>query len=518
MTLTFVGLLLPLLAGLGAFQYVSLERNLNNVRAASLRGDFEEGVLSLRQTLPAATPAPGGVASPSPSPSRGIPTPGPQTPADVIRSSLCLPGATADARARLAAAAQELARRISIAAGAQVGVLILDRRLHPVGHTPATVAVDSIPRLSSAPFEEALAGRTPAAEVIQTPNGPQLVAAFGIPTRTGGAVCGIAQLSTSTDQGDQVLSSFRTGLILSAAVVAALALLIGLLLTGRALAPMRRLTETARTLASGDLRARSRIPPRGDEVGVLAHTFDDMAERIESAFAVQAESEARMRRFIADASHELRTPVTALKGYIDVLRRGAGRDPAALDAALESMAAESERMRVLVLDLLTLARVDAQRLQAPEQLELASVVFSVLGQGIPGMPDSLTREPPDRAVNVLAERGSVETMVRNLLVNACKYAPGAAQIWRVSRDGDCGIFSVRDEGPGIAAGDLPHVFERFYRGEKTRAREEGGSGLGLSIVQGLAVAMGGAVEIASVEGGGTTVTVRLPLAPRLGSV
>jgi signal transduction histidine kinase len=115
---------------------------------------------------------------------------------------------------------------------------------------------------------------------------------------------------------------------------------------------------------------------------------------------------------------------------------------------------------------------------------------------------------------VLADRGSVIAIARNLLVNACKYAPGARQTWTMFARGGRAGFTVSDAGPGIAAGDLPHVFERFYRGEKTRAREEGGSGLGLSIVRGLARTHGGEVSIESAEGHGTTVTVRFqPAAP-----
>jgi signal transduction histidine kinase len=112
----------------------------------------------------------------------------------------------------------------------------------------------------------------------------------------------------------------------------------------------------------------------------------------------------------------------------------------------------------------------------------------------------------------MADRNALTAIVRNLLGNATKYAPDAPQRWTTAAGGDRGVLSVHDDGPGIPAADLPHVFERFYRGEKTRAREEGGSGLGLSIVQGLAGAMGGDVSLQSEEGRGTTVVVRLPLA------
>jgi two-component system OmpR family sensor kinase len=291
-----------------------------------------------------------------------------------------------------------------------------------------------------------------------------------------------------------------------------LALIIGVLLTGRTLRPMRRLTAAAEQLAAGDLTARSRLTPSSDEVGQLASSFDDMADRIQEAFAAQQDSEAQVRRFIADASHELRTPVTALKGYIDVLRRGAGRDPEALDAALAAMSNESERMRVLVLDLLTLARIDARRESHPEDFDLNGVVAALLDEGVPEMPEHVQRNFGVSPVLVHADRGAVSTVVRNLLVNACTYGHGAAQRWTIAAEAGWAKLEVHDDGPGIGASDLPHVFERFYRGEKTRAREEGGSGLGLSIVQALSRAQGGEVAIQSAEGMGTTVTVWLPLA------
>jgi two-component system OmpR family sensor kinase len=251
------------------------------------------------------------------------------------------------------------------------------------------------------------------------------------------------------------------------------------------------------------------VEGRHDEIGALARSFDDMAARIEQSFAAQQASEERTRRFIADASHELRTPVTALKGYIDVIRRGATPDPKSLDVALEAMAREAERMRVMVLDLLTLARLDGQQPAHPEVIDLGDAVAHLLDEGVPGMPDRVEQvlEP---GILAIVDRTALTTIIRNLLVNACKYGPGAPQRWRsYGRDGHA-CLEVSDEGPGIAPADLPHVFERFYRGEKTRAREEGGSGLGLSIVQGLARANHGDVSIDSVEGRGTTVTVWFP--------
>jgi two-component system, OmpR family, sensor kinase len=173
------------------------------------------------------------------------------------------------------------------------------------------------------------------------------------------------------------------------------------------------------------------------------------------------------------------------------------------------MGREAERMRVLVLDLLTLARLDAGRPAQPETLDLSALVAHILDEGVPGMPAAIDRQLGD-GVLANTDRNAAATIVRNLLVNACKYAPGAAQTWRTWTADQHAYLELRDEGPGISAADLPHIFERFYRGEKTRAREEGGSGLGLSIVQGLARTHRGDVSISSTEGRGTTVTVWFP--------
>jgi two-component system OmpR family sensor kinase len=499
LTLVYVALIAVLLAGLGAFQYLELQRNLVNVRAASLDGDIAEASrLSGRVTIPAIAGQP----------SRSV-----NIDYATLRDALCGNRTGLAASLTTTFAASTLAERVHTVSGRTVSVIVYDHNLNAVGHNPEAQLSD-IPRVDSSALHEAIAGRRSSAQFVDGPGGTELAIAY--PVQGADRACGAVQLSTSTSPIDDTLSRERFVLGLGGGAVLLLALVLGLLLTGRALTPLRRLTETSRQLAGGDLRARSRLGPRSDEIGALAHSFDDMAERLEALFVAQGESETRMRRFIADASHELRTPVTALKGYIDVLRRGASREPEALEAALATMAREAERMRLLILDLLTLARIDAQRQLAPSTVDLNAVLAAVLDDGVPGMPPQLERQFAGGQLLVTADQDALATMARNLLVNACKYAPGAVQQWSTARDDGRARFSVNDQGPGISAADLPHIFERFYRGEKTRAREEGGSGLGLSIVQGLARAQGGDVAIDSREGGGTTVVVWLPLAGTAG--
>jgi two-component system, OmpR family, sensor kinase len=477
LTLTFIALLLPLLVLLAGYQYVTLRASLVSNRVGEMQADFASAkrlVATKEKAL----------------------------------------GATTTAARRLCAAHPALvgtavASAVSTVTGRTVQVVVynsdlIEEAVAPVGANPPTLAAAVLQGVVTR-------GTRSGAEQISTSSGDQLV--VGFPVVAGVAACGVAQLSVSMTPITNVLHDEILLITAGGIAILVLALALGVLLTGRTLRPMRRLTATAEQLAAGDLTARSRLTPSSDEVGQLASSFDHMADRIQEAFTAQQDSEAQVRRFIADASHELRTPLTALKGYIDVLRRGAGREPAELDAALEAMSNESERMRVLVLDLLTLARLDAQRESHPEDFDLNAAVHGLLNEGVPGMPAVLERNLGPMPLLVRANRGAVTTIVRNLLVNACKYARGAAQHWSTAVEGGWGKLELRDDGPGIPAADLPHVFERFYRGEKMRAREEGGSGLGLSIVQGLARSQGGDVAIRSTEGVGTTVSVWLLLAP-----
>ncbi len=463
LTLTYLVLIAVLLAALGAFQYVSLRSSLIDGRVLALQGDLLA--------------------------------------AQKLYASGDLTSTTAAAKVRT------LGTLIRSASGQSVTVALfgpegIRRVVIPAGSDP--------PQLDPGTFSTLLSAGKGQHEIV----GSDLVAGFpvGVKDPTVVRTTAVVEVSEPMTPIDNVLAGDVEGLAIGGGVLLLLVLFLGLLLTSRALRPLRRLTDTAGQLAGGDLRARSRLVPRADEVGQLASAFDHMADRIEDAFAAQVESENRVRRFIADASHELRTPVTALGGYIDVLRRGAAQSPQAMDAALGMMARESDRLRVLVLDLLTLARVDARSQQRPEDFDLVAALGRLLDEGVPAMPPQVVRDLSASPVIVRCDRGALATVVRNLLTNAGKYAPGARQEWSVRVDGARARVDAHDDGPGIPAADLPHVFERFYRGEKTRSREEGGSGLGLSIVQGLVRAQGGEVAVTSAEGAGTTVTCWLPLA------
>ena len=372
LTLTFIALLVPLLVLLAGYQYLTLRASLISNRVGEMQADFTSAKRLVATTEKAL-------------------------------------GATTTSARRLCAAQPALvgtavATAVSKVTGRTVQVVVYDSNLTreavaPVGADP--------PTLDAADLQGVVTrGTRSGAEQVTTSSGDQLV--VGFPVVAGVAACGVAQLSVSMTPVNNVLHDEILLITAGGIVILVLALVLGVLLTGRTLRPMRRLTATAEQLAAGDLTARSRLTPSGDEVGQLASSFDHMADRIQEAFTAQQDSEAQVRRFIADASHELRTPLTALKGYIDVLRRGAGREPAALDAALEAMSNESERMRLLVLDLLTLARLDAQREAHPEDFDLNATVDGLLTEGVPGMPAVVERNFVAMPLTVHADRGAVE--------------------------------------------------------------------------------------------------------------
>ncbi|MDQ3966001.1 MAG: HAMP domain-containing histidine kinase, partial [Actinomycetota bacterium] len=245
--------------------------------------------------------------------------------------------------------------------------------------------------------------------------------------------------------------------------------------------------------------------------GEVATSFDTMAESLERLFEAERESKETLRRFLANASHELRTPLTSILGYLDVLEESGDKDPVIRRRALKAMREEGGRMARLVEDLLVLARLDAQREMPTELVDLVMLAREAT-ENHPGRRIEFTA--PDSVVSVLADREALRRVIWNLLSNAVKHTPPEKKILvSVDREGQEAVLSVADEGAGIPENALPHVFERFYRAESSRAGE--GSGLGLAIVRETVEALEGRVEVESVPSKGSTFTVRLPLSEKL---
>lgn len=284
---------------------------------------------------------------------------------------------------------------------------------------------------------------------------------------------------------------------------------VGWLLARAVLSPIDRITQTARGIGQGQkLDLRLKPHPQPDEIGRLIETFNQMLERIETSFVAQ-------RRFVADASHELRTPLTTIRGNVDLLRRNGHLTEADRQEALADIASETERMYRITHGLLALARADAGRHLERASVDLASVLNAVYRQVQPlaqergiGLSYNDGRLPP-LATQVLGNADALQELVLVLVDNALKYtpSPGAVRL-SLGREGRSLVITVSDTGVGIEPTDLPHIFDRFYRGVAARQME--GTGLGLAIARWIADEHGGRIQVESEPGKGSTFTVWLP--------
>lgn len=292
--------------------------------------------------------------------------------------------------------------------------------------------------------------------------------------------------------------------------------LLAALFVRRELRPLERAARVADTIAAGDYAQRVHDPLIGPrtEVGRLAIALDRMLDGIQAALAARDASRDRLRRFVADASHELRNPLQSIGGYAELYQRGALPDRAAVDDAVSRMRAEIRRMNGLVEALLLLARLDEEQDTDLEPVDLTRVVADSCRDAAAVEPDRpLTRTGlPDRdRVSVLGDEDRLRQLVANLLGNVRMHTPAhtPAEV-ELRAAGDEVLLTVRDRGPGIPPADLPHVFDRFHRADKSRSRTQGGSGLGLSIVAAIVEMHHGTITIGPAPGGGTVVEVRLP--------
>lgn len=297
-------------------------------------------------------------------------------------------------------------------------------------------------------------------------------------------------------------------LVLVAILSMSLAGLAGWIFTRRALAPLEAVTQTALQITRADDLSR-RIAYKGspnDEVGQLIHAFNQTLSRLENLFDSQ-------RRFLADVGHELRTPLTVIKGNVDLMRRMGATD----EESMDTIENEVDRLTRLVGDLLLLAQAESGKLPlARRTVELDTLLFDVLQQMSVLARDRLRMRLGEiDQVLVCGDKDRLRQVLVNLVGNAIKYTPpGGEVIIGLGKVDNRARITVSDTGPGIPAEDLPHLFERFYRGEKsrTRSRDGKGFGLGLSIAYWIVRNHGGQIEVSSREPQGTTFCVWLPLA------
>jgi len=358
---------------------------------------------------------------------------------------------------------------------------------------PVTAADRAVAAGASAYFSERTAGGTELRVYTFSP-------------RAGVAV----QLARSLNGTNNVLKRLR--LVLATALLIAVAAggLLGRLFANRALRPVADLTEAVEHVElTGDLSPRIAVDERGarDEVGRLAARFNAMLGRLQTSRAELDASVESQRRLVADASHELRTPVTSMRTNAEVLRAQPDLPVEQRGEILDDVVAQADELGALVADLIALAR-DGEPPNAAERedVRLDELVAEAVTRArlhAPATPIELDAEP----VVVEAHRERLGRAVNNLLDNAVKHSPGAGTVEvHVTCDG---VLTVRDHGAGIPPADREHVFDRFWRG--TQARALPGSGLGLAIVQQVALSHGGSVSVSDAPGGGAVFRLQLPV-------
>lgn len=399
----------------------------------------------------------------------------------------------------------ELNRAVQIFSSPGVAVALLDAKGAVLARTPGSAvplpaAHDRLPALSY--YEGTVAGEAFRVFLLRrTVPGPARYILVG------------HSVKDIADTLATLLVLLLVGSAICLALVAAAAWLLAL----RALRPISALTSTADTIArSGDFSSRVHARTGRDEVGRLAATFNAMLNRL-------AELHAAQRRFIADASHELRAPLTTIRGNAELLLLDPAAPAAEREDSLRDIAAEATRLTRLVEGLLALARGDAGYLGRPQPIRLHELLTSAVQsmaerRHVPG----IALEHCDEVI-VAGDPDRLEEVLINLLDNALKYTPAGGMVTCALRYEDgWAVLSVRDTGIGIAPEDLPHVFERFYRADRSRSRVEGegtlqgsdsavpGTGLGLAIARQIVEEAGGAISAESRLGEGSLFTVRLP--------
>jgi heavy metal sensor kinase len=322
-----------------------------------------------------------------------------------------------------------------------------------------------------------------------------------------GKVFAVIQVGSSLNQVEDALRQVITELLIAAAVVLLLGALGSYWLAGRAFAPIRRLVEVARTIKAGDLRQRVPVPRTSDEVQALALTFNEMLASLE-------ETLNRQRRFVSDASHELRTPVAVIRSKTDL----ALQQPGELDEyliLLRQINGESERLGHLISDLLVLARAD----EGKTQFEMELVPLHLLAEAVVANAEPLALErgvelrvEAAEPVVVRGDEARLIQVIMNLLDNAIRYTnAGGSVVLSIACTPEGAMLTVRDTGIGIQPEHLPHIFDRFYRVDSARTHKaEGNNGLGLAIVTWIVRVHHGTIDVESQPGHGSTFTVTLP--------
>ena len=337
-----------------------------------------------------------------------------------------------------------------------------------------------------------------------------------VPIRAVGADTGYVVYIIDNKQTVQSQNTVVFSLILEAVLIGfVISIAVSLIISKTMLSPIQGMTRAAEAMADGDFSTMISVESR-DEIGILATTFNNMAARIETMLEELKNSEMLRREFVANVSHELRTPLTSIRTYAETMSDNQEIPPETEEEFLRVIINESDRMTKIVQDLLELSRFDSGHITLtvePFSIERSiRDVCAAIALEARKRAHILSLELEWKMPVISGDRARIEQVLMNIITNALKYTPdgGTIDIYGGS-SGDIVWIRIEDTGIGIPQGDIARVFDRFYRVDKARSRESGGTGLGLPIAMEIVTLHGGHIDIESKPGEGTAVTVTLPV-------
>lgn len=363
----------------------------------------------------------------------------------------------------------------------------------------------AVPKL---PDDAALATNDPRPFTVDAVEGSQhfRVSATALPNGIGTLLVAVPMT-----EFDKTMDRLQlVGLIATVGVLAVLGT-VAFWLVKLGLKPLDEFAATAASVTAGDMSQRMPVASKNTEIGRLGLAMNEMLDDLHDSFQRRDRSEQQLRRFLADASHELRTPLTSIRGYAELFGRGASTRPEDLAKVMGRITQQSERMSLIVEDLLLLARLDQDRPLASEPVDLEGIARDVIEVARDREPKRRISFQSDGPSRLTGDPDRIYQVVNNLVSNALVHTPSDAAVEVALSGAESAVtLEVRDTGPGIAPEDQAHVFEPFYRSSAGRARKDGGSGLGLAIVRAIVEAHRGTVSVANRDPHGAAFTVRLP--------
>lgn len=358
--------------------------------------------------------------------------------------------------------------------------------------------------LTDLPDLQSLVDDRPTDATIITTKGVEDISTFRVLFLPGTDASLEAIVAVPVDDVDDTIRRLTYTFVGVAGLILLTLILIASWLNRFGLRPISAMTDVAEAISSGERDRRAEVTDDSTEAGRLGHAFNLMLDERDTG-------EERLRQFVSNASHELRTPLTSIRGYLDLYAAGGFRQPGELDDAMRRLQIEAARMNLLVEDLLVLAKFDEEQPLDITTVRIDDLAQDVVALALAGYPDRrITVDAPDE-LSIDADRLRLHQALAVLVDNAIRHTPDDAEIRvAVARTAENVELSVADTGHGLTAEEVAAVFDRFSRGDRSRARRTGGSGLGLSIAQAIVRAHGGEISVAATPGDGATFTIRLP--------